>query len=112
MKSYKENILILGTAKDRLRLYLNCKSQYKKTYWEEENGKFRITGAILGDWIEENTQSYNFNHNVFLRTIKRTDIYNFIIQANLRGIEVLNGMKRQGNLTDEEYQVVFGLPVS
>lgn len=86
--------------KDYFRIRLSCHSQHTYTSFIFKNNKVLVEGVGFNDWIEEMTQWCSDDD--FERLINRQDIYTFLLNANLRGIEVLNNISDYSELTEDE----------
>lgn len=97
---YPEIILLNAIDRDYFHIRLSCHSQHKYTWFYYKDNKVLVTCAEFNDWIEKLTVIDSYNN--FERLINRQDIYTFILNANLRGIEVLNNISDYSELTEDE----------
>lgn len=85
---------------DYFRIRLSCHSQHKYTSFIFKDNKVLVESAGFNDFIEEMTEWSSDDD--FERLVKRNDIYTFILNVNLRGIEVLNNISDYSELTEDE----------
>lgn len=102
-KNYRENITIIGTQRGKIRAYVNANSLRKKVFWEECKGKWRMIGCEYDDFINSISKQDRFNTRVRIFNLTLQEL---LMEMNLRGIEVFNGMKQKGKLTEEEFEIV------
>lgn len=104
---YPEIILLNAIDRDYFRIRLSCHSQHKYTTFYYKDNKVLVSCTEFNDWIEKLTVIYTYND--FDRFVNRKDIYTFILNANLRGIEVLNKISDYSELTEDEKNTLNGL---